>query len=277
MKVAFITGGMRGIGLGTARALYSRGYAVVLADLDLSATEAAAAELGEHALGLEADVTDRASLDAAVTAAVERFGGIDVVVANAGIAPDGQTTRVFDDDVFQRVIDVNLMGVWHTIRATLPHVIERRGHLLLISSIYAFTNGLCVTPYAASKAAVEQLGRALRAELAPHGATAGVAYFGFVDTEMVRVGLADPIGAEFEKLIPRPLRKKISPTEAGEVLARSIERRAPRVIAPRRWGILSALRGLINPLIDARMARDPRLQELVKKADVEGRVPTKVA
>jgi len=271
-KVALITGAARGIGLGTAVALHARGASVVLVDLDSEATARAAASVGERALGLAGDVTDRASLDAAVAAAAERFGGIDVAIANAGIAPRAQTARVYDSDVWESVIDVNLLGVWRTVKACLPHVVERRGHLVLVSSIYAFTNGALVTPYAASKAAVEQLGRALRVELADRGATAGVAYFGFVDTEMVRQAMrADPLGARFEQVIPRPLRKTITPEAAGEVLARGIERRAPWTVAPRRWAALSALRGLINPAIDAGMSREPRLREIVREADVEER------
>lgn len=133
-----------------------------------------------------------------------------------------------------------------------------------------------MSPYAASKAGVEQLGRALRVELAAHGVTVGVMYYGFVSTEMVRLAMQeDPIGARFERLIPRPLRKKITPAQAGEVMARSLERRAVRTVAPRRWGVLGALRGLVNPLIDAGMIRDTRLQEIVREADVEGRLSTK--
>ena len=276
-KVVFITGAARGIGLGAAKAAHRRGASVVLVDLDRDATERAATEVGERALGLAGDVTDVASLDAAVAAGVERFGGIDVAIANAGIAPTARTMRVYEPDLFEKVLDVNLVGVWRTARACMPHVIERRGHLLLISSIYAFINGLVVTPYAASKAGVEQLGRALRVELARHGTTVGVAYFGYVETEMTRVGIVDdPLGANFEKVAPRVLQKRISADQAGEVLARSVERRAARVTAPRRWAVLSALRGLFSPALDARMARDRRLQEIVAEADVEGRLPTRV-
>jgi uncharacterized protein YbjT (DUF2867 family) len=102
-------------------------------------------------------VTDTPALEAAVAAGAERFGGIDVAVANAGIAPQARTMRVYEPELFEKVLDVNLVGAWRTVRACLPHVIERRGHVLFISSIYAFINGLFVTPYAASKAGVERL------------------------------------------------------------------------------------------------------------------------
>ncbi|HKP90757.1 MAG TPA: short-chain dehydrogenase/reductase [Thermoleophilaceae bacterium] len=276
-KVVFITGAARGIGLGTAKAVHRRGASVVLMDLDREAIERAATEVGERALGLAGDVTDTASLDAAVAAAVERFGGIDVAIANAGIAPQARTMRVYEPELFEKVLDVNLVGVWRTARACLPHVIERRGHILMISSIYAFINGIFVTPYAASKAGVEQLGRALRVELARHGTTAGVAYFGYVKTEMTRVGIEeDPLAANFGDVAPRFLRKQITADEAGEALARSVERRAARVTAPRRWAVLSALRGLFSPGLDARMARDEQLQAMIAEADVQGRLEAKV-
>ena len=272
-----ITGAARGIGLGTAKAVHRRGASVVMVDLDREATEAAAREVGERALGLAGDVTDTASLDAAVAAAVERFGGIDVAIPNAGIAPTARTMRVYEPELFERVLDVNLVGVWRTVRACMPHVIERRGHIQFISSIYAFINGLFVTPYAASKAGVEQLGRALRVELARHGTSAGVAYFGFVETEMTRIGIVeDPLAGNFTKVAPRLVMKRISADEAGEVLARGIERRAARVTAPRRWALLSAFRGLFSPRVDAWMAHDKRLQAVIAEADVEGRLETKV-
>ena len=277
-KVVFITGAARGIGLGTAKAVHRRGASVVLLDLDRDATQAAAREVGDRTLGLAGDVTDSASLDAAVAAAMERFGGIDVAIPNAGIAPTARTMRVYEPDLFEKVLEVNLVGVWRTARACLPHVIERRGHVLFISSIYAFINGLFVTPYAASKAGVEQLGRALRVELARHRTTVGVAYFGFVETEMTRVGiLEDPLAGNFTSVAPRLLMKRISADRAGEVLARSIERRAARVTAPRRWALLSAFRGLFSPSVDAWMARDRRLQAVVAEADVEGRLDPRVA
>jgi NAD(P)-dependent dehydrogenase (short-subunit alcohol dehydrogenase family) len=276
-KVVLITGAERGIGLATAKAAHARGASVALVDLDEEATGRAAAQVGERALGLAGDVTDDDSLNAAVDATVEQFGGLDVVVANAGISPTARTVRVYDPGLFERVIDVNLLGTYRTVRAALPRILDRRGQVMLLSSIYAFTNGTFVSPYAASKAGVEQLGRALRAELAPHGVTATLAYFGFVATDMVRLALdEDPLGQRFKDLIPWFLHKKISAAEAGEVLAGALERRAVRVTAPRRWAVLAALSGLINPLVDARFAADSRLQDIVREADVVGRLPTRV-
>jgi NAD(P)-dependent dehydrogenase (short-subunit alcohol dehydrogenase family) len=125
-----------------------------------------------------------------------------------------------------------------------------------------------------SKAGVEQLGRALRAELANHGASATVAYFGFVDTHMVHKGLdEDPLAERLgRELVPAAIAKRITPYEAGEAVARAIERRRPRVIAPRYWTAMSVLRGVINPVFDLITERAPQIQAMLREADVEHRL-----
>ena len=269
-KVALVTGGARGIGFATARALHARGASVAIVDLRLEDAEAAAQQLG--GLGLAADVTDAAAIEAAVEAVVERFGGLDVVVANAGIATRVSTVRTIDPEAFERVIDVNLLGVWRTVRAGLPHVVARGGHVVVVASVYAFSNGMGSAPYAMAKAGVEQLGHALRVELVQHGASATVAYFGFIDTEMVRQSIdADPLADRMWATIPPVLRKRLSAQVAGEAIVTGIERRAARVFRPRRWAVLSVLRGVLNPLIQARAERDPAVQALLE--EVDGRSP----
>ncbi len=268
-KVALVTGGARGIGFGTARALIARGASVVIVDLDQAAVERAAGELHDtRALGLAADVTDRGALQRAVATTVERFGGLDVVVANAGIVSRVASFRAMSAENFERVLDVNLMGVCRTVEAALPEIVPRKGHVVVISSIYAFFNGIGAVPYAMSKAAVEQFGRALRVELTPHGASATVAYFGFIDTEMVHRALdQDPLVDRLLEALPKPLHKRLSPAVAGEAIVRGIEQRRPRVIRPRRWAIWSVLRGIINPLADARAERDATTHDIVRECD----------
>jgi NAD(P)-dependent dehydrogenase (short-subunit alcohol dehydrogenase family) len=271
--VVLITGGARGIGFATGQALVRRGASVALVDLDGGTVAEAAGRLGrDRALGLVADVADAASLERAVSAAVERFGGVDVVVANAGIAPSPAPVRLMPASEWERVIDVNLFGVYRTVLAGLEHVIARRGQVVVVSSVYAFMNGVMLSPYAVAKAGVEQLGRALRLELAPHGASATVAYFGFVDTEMVRQGLEQRrrLTGEDEGLLPGFLRRAITPEEAGEAVAEAIEQRRARVITPRWWTVPSTLRGLLGPAMDAAGRRSARLHRALR--DTEGAV-----
>jgi NAD(P)-dependent dehydrogenase (short-subunit alcohol dehydrogenase family) len=268
-KVALVTGGARGIGFATARALVARGASVAIVDLDVADAERAAAQVHDtRALGLAADVTDRGAMQRAVATAVERYGGLDIVVANAGIASRVATFRAASLESFERVLDVNLMGVCRTVDAALPEIVRRHGHVVVISSIYAFTNGTGAVPYAMSKAAVEQFGRALRVELIQHGASASVAYFGFIDTEMVHRSIdEDPLAGEMLRALPRPLRKRLAATTAGEAIVRGIERRRARIIRPRRWIVMSVLRGILNPLSDAQLERDERAQGLLRQLD----------
>jgi len=278
-KVALITGGARGIGLGIAQAFIARGAVVALVDLEAEEVQRSAATLGaDRAIGIGADVTDSAALEAAVAATVERFGGIDVVVANAGIAPIPNTARNMDPVEFERVVEVDLLGVYRTVRAALPQVIERRGHVVLVSSVYAFLNGLLVSPYAVSKAGVEQLGRALRVELASHGASATVAYFGFVDTKMVQdVMDRDDLAGDREELFPEFIRRRISPAQAGEAVAEGVLRRRARVIAPRYWTTLSVLRGVVNPAFDLLTSKQRRVQDAIRDAEAAAGAPPPAA
>jgi len=273
-RVAIVTGAARGIGLGTAQALARRGATVVIVDLDETAAQSAAESLPGPSLGFAADVTDRGAMRQVVAQVVQQRGGVDIVVANAGVASRGATVRAMNGEAFDRVLSVDLMGVYNTVIAALPQIADRGGHVVVTSSVYAFINGLGVAPYAMAKAGVEALGRALRVELVPHGAGASVAYFGFIDTDMVRLGIdEDDLADRFSETLPKLLRKRLSPAQAGEAVARGIERRSPRIIAPRRWAAFSALRGILNPLIDGYMVKDAEVQAIVRGLDSRGDEP----
>jgi NAD(P)-dependent dehydrogenase (short-subunit alcohol dehydrogenase family) len=268
-KVVVITGGADGIGLGLARVLHGRGATVALVDVNGAALDGAEVSLGgQRVVTAKADVRDRAALDAAVREITERVGGIDVVVANAGVTPPPSTLRQIDATAFQRVIDINLMGVFNTVRATADEVIARRGHVVVVSSAAAFTPGLGGAAYMISKAGVEQLARALRLELACHGVTVGLAYFGFVDTGLARATLDDdPLGERLQSRLPTPLRRRISPERAATVIADGIERRAGSTMAPGAWQVWALLRGLVSALGDGYLAADPEVHTMTRELE----------
>ena len=267
-KVALVTGAARGIGFETARQMHLRGASVAVVDLDAAEARDAAERIGERAIGIAADVTDAGAMRAAVAETVDKFGGLDVAMANAGLAPPSiATMRSVSAEEWERVVQVNLFGVWHTVRAALPQISERKGHIVVVSSVAAFANGMMGSSYMTSKAAVEQMGRALRTELMPFGAGASVAYFGWVDTRMVQDTFARPGASVLEEIAPDFLMKRITPEQAGAAVVRGIEERAPRIFAPSWWRYLSALRGLLNPLLDRRSERDPRIVAAIREAE----------
>lgn len=268
-KVALVTGAAQGIGFETARGLNARGATVGILDLDLEAATDAANAIGDRTIPFAGDVTDPATTEAAVAKLVEEFGGVDLAVANAGIAPPMRTVLTIGSEEWERVVDVDLFGVWRTVRAALPQIVARRGHVVVIASVYAFMNGVLASPYAVAKAGVEQFGRGLRAELQPHGASASVAYFGFIDTGMVQDAFADPIAQRLEEAFPAFMLKRMTPQQAGAAVVSGIERRQPQIILPRWWRAYSVLRGMLNPLFDRRLERDRQVAEAIRAAEDE--------
>ncbi|MDX6587380.1 MAG: hypothetical protein QOI31_1853 [Solirubrobacterales bacterium] len=267
-KTAIVTGGARGIGFGCAQALAKRGATVVISDLDQDACEAAASQLSSGSFGLAADVTDPGAMQKLVATVAKESGGVDIVIANAGIAQTAGTVRVMSNEMADRVLAVNLNGVYNTAIAALPQIADRHGHIVVTASVYAFVNGAGQAPYAMAKAGVEQLGRALRVELAPHGAGASVAYFGFIDTKMVQQLLdGDRASDQLQELVPKALLKRLTPAQAGETVVRGIEKRKPRIITPRRWAAYSTMRGIVNPLIDSWMVKDAEAQAMIRELD----------
>ncbi|HEU4944746.1 MAG TPA: short-chain dehydrogenase/reductase [Solirubrobacterales bacterium] len=268
-KVALVTGGARGIGFETARQIHLRGASVAVVDIDAAEAREAAERIGPRAIGLATDVTDHSEMMQSVAETVERFGGLDVVVANAGIAQRQlATVRGIGVEEWERVFEVDMLGVWRTVRAALPQIVERKGHVVVTSSVYAFVNGLMNSPYAVAKAGVESLGRSLRAELTPLGASASVAYFGWVDTKLVQDAF-EVNGDRMQQNLPEFLKKRITPDQAGAAVVRGVEERAPQIFAPKWWRYVSTLRGIVNPLLDRRFESDRRVIATVREVEAE--------
>jgi NAD(P)-dependent dehydrogenase (short-subunit alcohol dehydrogenase family) len=257
-KVALITGAARGIGFEAARRLHAQGASVALVGLEPEALNARAEELGDdRAAAFHADVSDPEQLAAAVDGAVALFGGLDVVIANAGVANVGTIESMAVAD-FERVIDVNLLGVWRTVRATLPHVIERKGYILAISSMSAVVHLPLMGPYTMAKAGVEAFADALRMEVAHTGTKVGVAYFSFIDTDMVRDSFAHPAAAASRKGSPSFMTTPIPLSAAGEAIDRAIAGRLRITYAPRWSWLLIKLRGIVQPLVEAGIRARPK-------------------
>ena len=247
-KVIFITGGARGIGAEVAQRLRNKGAKLVLTDLDEAALATLAGQLGgdEHVLTAVADVRDLPAMQAAAAKAVERFGGIDVVVANAGIASYGSVLQV-DPEALKRVLDVNLLGVFHTVRATLPAVIDRRGYVLIVSSLAAFAAAPGMAPYDMSKAGNEHLANALRLEVAHLGVSVGSAHMSWIDTALVRDSKADmPAFDRLLAALPWPLNKTTSVDKCASAFVKGIEGRKSRVYCPRWVGLMRWLKPVLS-------------------------------
>jgi NAD(P)-dependent dehydrogenase (short-subunit alcohol dehydrogenase family) len=247
---------------------------VALVGLEPERLEALAQRLGDRTAIFEADVTDRDALDAAVAGAVERFGGIDVAIANAGIAFMGALATAPIEQV-ERTLAVNLLGVWRTDRAVIGQILERRGYLLNIASASAIVHAPLMGPYTATKAGVEAMTDALRMESAPSGAAVGCAYFGFIDTDLVKASYATPAAEALNERSPAFIRNPIPLSRAIDVIERAVERRSARVWAPRWVGPLLAVRGLFQPFSERSLLRDmEQLREAVRLADpASGSVP----
>ena len=250
-RVALITGAAQGIGAETARALAQHGTELVLVDIDAEQLSALAVELGpDHVSTAVCDVTDLASVQEAVAGGIERFGGIDLVLANAGVASYGSVKAV-DPAAFKRVLDVNLLGVFHTVRAALPSLIERRGYVLVVSSLAAFAAAPGLAAYNASKAGVEHFANGLRVELAPDGVGVGCAHMSWIDTPLVRDAKADlPAFQRLLDSLPGPLSRTTSVEVCVEAFVKAMAERRRKVYVPGWVGVL----GVLKPALSTRLA-----------------------
>ncbi len=222
-----ITGAARGIGAALADLLTAHGARVGLAGLEPDLLSEVAVR--NDAPWRECDVSDPDAVDGTVEELVTELGGLDIVVANAGIARQlpiigGQP------DVMEAHLRVNTLGVFYTLRATGPHISHPSGYAMATASLGGAVHVPLLGAYSASKAAVEAIGNTLRQEIRPSGAKVGVAYYSELETDMTRRGFATQAG---KRLTGGGTVSGVSPLESGlRALERGIARRSRRITAP---------------------------------------------
>ncbi|MGZ5367380.1 MAG: SDR family oxidoreductase [Aeromicrobium sp.] len=237
-KVALITGAARGIGAGVAREFAARGGKVALLGLEPEELQKLAAEIGDAAAWWESDVRDNTAVHLAVDAAAAHFGRIDFVLANAGIASYG-TVRQIDNDSFERVVDINVNGVYRTLHATIPHLEKTRGYALVVASLASFTPLAGLASYNASKAGAESLALATKQEVAHLGIGVGVCHPSWIDTDIVRNAEKDlPSFKATRAKLPWPANDTTTVEECVDLILRGFTKRKSRVYVPK--GVLAA-------------------------------------
>lgn len=264
-----ITGAARGIGAALAQRLHERGALVAVAGLEPDLLEAVAAPLGAPWWNL--DVTDRVAVDDVVDAAADRFRGLDVVVANAGVA--AQLPIVGGDpSLMIRTHEVNVLGTYFTLRAAGRHIRHDRGYAVAVSSLAAAVHVPLLGAYSSSKAAVEAIGNTMRQEVRPSGARVGVAYFAELDTDMTSRGFGTEAAQAFLK--GKSL-TKVSPMHLGiDALERGIERRSRRIIAPRYVGPILPIRAVAQHVVElASRRRIATVMEIAEREVVDLTTP----
>jgi NAD(P)-dependent dehydrogenase (short-subunit alcohol dehydrogenase family) len=248
-----ITGAARGIGAEAARRLAARGARVALVGHEPDALARTAADC-PGSWWREADVSDLGQITAAVDDAAVALGGLDAVVANAGIFVPGTIRTIADDDL-ARALEVNVLGVARTAKAALPHLRSSRGYLLAVSSVVAIVQAPGLGGYAPSKAAVEAFANVLRVEAGVLGVDVGTAYFSLIDTEMLRGFDRSPVGGELHRRLPPPLGRTFGVDGAADAIVRGVEHHSRRVVWPWWLALALPLRGIAQPLLDVYLRR----------------------
>ncbi|WP_431776413.1 SDR family oxidoreductase [Streptomyces cucumeris] len=256
-KVAVVTGAARGVGELLARKLSARGARVALVGLEPDELKAVSERLMTESEHWCADVTDAEAMAQVAREVVERFGSVDIVCANAGVAQGGPFLDT-DEASWRRVVEVNLLGSATTARAFLPALIASRGYLLQIASLAAITPAPMMTAYCASKSGVEAFAHCLRAEVAHHGVRVGVGYLSWTDTDMVRGADQDEVMRELRQRLPWPANRTYPLGPAVDRLVAGIERRSAHVYA--QWWLrgTQSVRGYLPAIIGMVGAREMR-------------------
>ncbi|MFB6979989.1 SDR family oxidoreductase [Streptomyces scopuliridis] len=259
-QVAVVTGAARGVGELLARKLSARGAKVALVGLEEDGLKRVAARLHSDSDQWYADVTDDTAMARVAQEIKARFGKVDIVVANAGVATGGPFADS-DPDTWRRVIEVNLIGGAVTARAFLPLLRESRGYFLQIASLAAIAPAPMMTAYCASKSGAEAFAHSLRAEVAHQGVRVGVGYLSWTDTDMVRGADRDEVMRELRRRLPWPANRTYPLGPAVDRLVAGIERRSAHVYA--QWWLrgTQSVRGYLPAVIAAAGQREMRRLE----------------
>jgi NAD(P)-dependent dehydrogenase (short-subunit alcohol dehydrogenase family) len=247
-QVVVVTGAARGVGALLAGKLAARGARLALVGLEPDELKAVAEGIGPQAAYWTADVTDHDAMASVAAEVVERFGAVDVVVANAGVATGGPFLESDARD-FERVVQVNLLGSVTTARAFLPALLQSKGYLLQIASLAAITPAPMMTAYCASKAGVESFAHCLRAEVGHKGVKVGVGYLSWTDTDMVRGADQDDVMREARARLPWPANRTYPLDPAVDRIAAGVQRRSAHVYAQRWLRGMQSVRGYVPGLI----------------------------
>jgi NAD(P)-dependent dehydrogenase (short-subunit alcohol dehydrogenase family) len=255
-RTVAITGAAGGLGAGLARALRAHGANVALLDLTADVVQAQAARLGcdRHARGWAVDVRDLEAQQRIFGEVAEHFGAIDVVIAGAGVLGPLQTIGPTAPLDWDRVIDINLNGVWRTLKAAAPHVQEAGGHLVAISSMIAYVHPPLLASYAASKAGVAALADVLRLEMRSVGVTVGSVHPAIFRTPMIGDALSSPAAVELVKDFTGVF-KTVELDAVVDGIVRGIERRAKRTVVPRQHGLTALVPGMAQGAIERLLFR----------------------
>ena len=219
-KVAVVTGGSSGIGLATARRFIADGAQVVITGRNTEALDAAVAELGNRATGIRGDVANLEDLDRLFAQVREQFGRVDVLFANAGIAPFVPFEAVTEGH-FDGLFNINVRGLFFTVQKALP-LLSEGASVILNASVVAQSGLPNTSVYSATKAAVRSLGRTLAAELSPRGIRVNVVSPGLIETPLVgKLGLSqDEVEAFGAQIVHRtPLGRPGKPEEIASTVA----------------------------------------------------------
>jgi len=255
-KTYLITGASTGIGAALARAWAARGDNVVLAARNEDALKELARQCGQNALAVKTDVTDPKQCEAMVKAAVDRFGGLDVLVNNAGISMWARFREITDLSLFERIMRVNYLGTVYSTHYALPHLLASRGLVVGISSLTGKTGVPTRSGYAASKHAMQGFLDSIRIELRGTGLDVLVVSPGFVKTD-IRSKVLGPDGKSLEAS-PRDESEGMSVEACTSIIVRAVDRRARDVVMTPRAKVGMWLKLVAPGVVDRIAARAVR-------------------